>query len=195
MDNIFGGYSNAINVSTSANGILKIANGGTGQSTRQLALNALAGAVTNAKILRGDGTNITLEALQIEDVPTLTTSKLSDIIQGTWTPVDASGAGLSFTVASATYIKINKHVIAYTQLTYPSTADTSNARIGGLPFISSSAGILGVINYTTTAITTVRFAFNGSAATNVGLLVPGFNTTNAGMSGSNIYLTIQYLTA
>ena len=54
MDNIFGGYSNAINVSTSANGILKIANGGTGQSTRQLALNALAGAVTNAKILRGD---------------------------------------------------------------------------------------------------------------------------------------------
>lgn len=41
-------------------GILNIANGGTGQSTRQAAINALAGGVTANRVLRGDGTNISL---------------------------------------------------------------------------------------------------------------------------------------
>lgn len=39
---------------------VSIANGGTGQITAQLALNALAGAVTAARVLRGNGTNIVL---------------------------------------------------------------------------------------------------------------------------------------
>ena len=41
-------------------GTLNIANGGTGQSTRQAAMNALAGAVTANRVLRADGTNISL---------------------------------------------------------------------------------------------------------------------------------------
>jgi len=45
--------------------------GGTGQTTQQEAINALAGAVTNTYYLRGNGTNVTMSAIQANDVPTL----------------------------------------------------------------------------------------------------------------------------
>lgn len=58
---------NAANIT----GVAAIANGGTGQSTRQAALNTLAGAVTSGYYLRGDGTNVSMSAIQVADVPTL----------------------------------------------------------------------------------------------------------------------------
>ena len=48
-----------------------IANGGTGATTQQSALNALAGGVTNAQFLRGNGSNVIMSAIQVGDVPTL----------------------------------------------------------------------------------------------------------------------------
>jgi hypothetical protein len=42
--------------------------------TRQTALNNLAGAVTSGDFLRGNGTNVTLAAIQAADVPTLNQS-------------------------------------------------------------------------------------------------------------------------
>ena len=45
--------------------------GGTGQTTQQAAINALAGSVTNAYYLRGNGTNVIMSAIQASDVPTL----------------------------------------------------------------------------------------------------------------------------
>jgi hypothetical protein len=58
---------------TSANitGVAAIANGGSGQATAQLAINALAGGVTSTQYLRGDGTNVVMSAIQASDVPTL----------------------------------------------------------------------------------------------------------------------------
>lgn len=52
-------------------GQLAIARGGTGASTQQAALNALAGAVTSGQYLRGNGTNVLMSAIQAGDVPTL----------------------------------------------------------------------------------------------------------------------------
>ena len=52
-------------------GQLALARGGTGASTQQGALNAIAGAVTSGSYLRGDGSNVTLAAIQAGDVPTL----------------------------------------------------------------------------------------------------------------------------
>lgn len=54
-----------------------IENGGTGATTRQAALNALAGAVTNLQVLAGNGTNITLRALAAADIPNLAASKIT----------------------------------------------------------------------------------------------------------------------
>ncbi len=50
-----------------------------------------------------------------------------------WTPVDSSGAGLSFSAVDAQYQQIGNFVHAYFSLTYPATADGSSAVIGGLP--------------------------------------------------------------
>jgi hypothetical protein len=50
---------------------LPIANGGTGETTRQAAMDALAGAVTSGQYLRGNGTDVVMSAIQAADVPTL----------------------------------------------------------------------------------------------------------------------------
>lgn len=52
-------------------GTLAIANGGTGQTTQQGALNALAATTTSGQYLRGNGTNVVMSAIQAGDVPTL----------------------------------------------------------------------------------------------------------------------------
>lgn len=50
---------------------LGIANGGTGQTTQQLAINALAGGTTSGYYLRGNGTNVVMAAIVAGDIPTL----------------------------------------------------------------------------------------------------------------------------
>jgi hypothetical protein len=45
--------------------------GGTGQTTQQAALNALAGASTSGRFLRGDGTNVSMSTIQAADLPTV----------------------------------------------------------------------------------------------------------------------------
>jgi trimeric autotransporter adhesin len=52
-------------------GTLGLANGGTGATSAQGAMNALAGAVTSGQYLRGNGTNVVMSAIQAADVPTL----------------------------------------------------------------------------------------------------------------------------
>jgi hypothetical protein len=52
-------------------GTVAVANGGSGQTTAQNAMNTFAGGVTNAQYLRGNGTNVVLSAIQAGDVPTL----------------------------------------------------------------------------------------------------------------------------
>ena len=52
-------------------GTVAIANGGTGATTQQGAINALAGAQTSGQYLRGNGTDVTMSAIQAADVPTL----------------------------------------------------------------------------------------------------------------------------
>jgi hypothetical protein len=46
-------------------GTLAIANGGTGQTTQQAAINALTGTQTNNRVLRSDGTNVTLSQVNV----------------------------------------------------------------------------------------------------------------------------------
>lgn len=58
-------------LATDVSGTLAIANGGSGQSTAQGAINAFAGAVTLGQYLRGNGTNVVMSTIQAADVPTL----------------------------------------------------------------------------------------------------------------------------
>lgn len=86
---------------------------------------------------------------------------------GTWTPIDASGAALSFTSVKGNWARSGRMVYISGIFTYPATADGSNAKVGGLPFT--------ILNDTPNAIGLASWGTSGGAT---GLLAAG-NTTTA----------------
>ena len=70
-------------------GTLNVANGGSGATTAQGAMNTFAGAVTAGSYLRGNGTNVLMSTIQAADVPTLNQN------------TTGTAAGLSSTLAVA----------------------------------------------------------------------------------------------
>jgi hypothetical protein len=56
-------------LSTHLSAPLPLAQGGTGQASQQAAMDALAGAVTSGDYLRGNGSHVTLSAIQAGDLP------------------------------------------------------------------------------------------------------------------------------
>jgi hypothetical protein len=115
----------------------------------------------------------------------------------TWTPADASGAGLVFTSVIATYTKIGKLVTAFATLTYPATADGSSAAISGLPFASNPSGpqIVGSVSYTTASTAQLMYISGSPGATQVSLLTPGANVLNSTMTSKALIFMCTYLTA
>ncbi len=82
--------------------------------------------------------------------------------RGSWTPVDASGAGLSFVSAvgvspGGQWTTLENYVFCSFTLTYPATVDARVANIGGLPFangadlidfhMSNAAAAIGVTHW------------------------------------------------
>lgn len=115
------------------------------------------------------GTGITFPATQSASSDANT---LDDYEEGTFTPTDASGAGLTLTTARGNYTKIGREVTCYIVVTFPSTASGSGVAIGGLPFTSANpygsgdAGFGGSISYTNTSSTFSSFlAQNSTTAT------------------------------
>lgn len=71
---------NTVTLTTDVTGVLPIANGGSGQSTQQTALDALAGAVTAASFLRGNGTHVVMAPLQSGDLPAIAESQVTGLV-------------------------------------------------------------------------------------------------------------------
>jgi hypothetical protein len=120
-------------------------------------------------------------------------TSLANYKEGTWTPIDASGASLSFSTAVGNYTRIGRIVIATCEVVYPSTANGSNALIGGLPFTTSASAQSqgGTVLYTTVA--TLARSLTNSGATTFNLnTAAGGNLTNANMSLSTNYFQIIY---
>lgn len=113
---------------------------------------------------------------------------------GSWTPVDASGAGLALTVSQAKYFKLQDKVfVVQCDITWPTTANGSNASIGGMPAIPNNA-YSGSVSYSTvgtwsggvTSSTTATFGLYDTA---------GVPRTNAAMSGKRIIASFTFATA
>ena len=153
MSAIQAGDVPTLNQSTSGNaanvtGTVAIGNGGTGQTTQQLALNALAGAVTTQYYLRGDNTNVTMSAIQAGDVPTLnqstsgTAAKATNIAGG-----DASYIPYQTATDVTSFITpVNSAVFVSSGAGVPSMSTTLPAVAAGTctctdPTTSSSANI------------------------------------------------------
>jgi hypothetical protein len=88
---------------TAANvtGTVAIANGGTGATSRQDAIDALAGSVTSGQYLRGNGTDVVMSAIQAADVPTLNQNTTGTASNVTGTVAVANGGTGSTTTSGA----------------------------------------------------------------------------------------------
>jgi hypothetical protein len=153
-------------------------------STNHTILARIADALTWAAGFAFDGAGRIMQiAFAAAHNPSTDANTLDDYEEGTWTPADGSGAGLTFTSVEAYYIKIGQSVTATARFTYPATADGTVNVIGGLPFtiqdttanvwmapvINTSGTIMALegINNTTTA--TVINASSSSSFTNANL--------------------------
>ena len=95
-----------------------------------------------------------------------TSELLADYEEGTWTPIDSSGASLSLSSASGFYTKVGRLVTISGQWNYPSTVDASNTAVGGLPFTAganstgpllSSSATVGDMTLVVNGTTTIYF--------------------------------------
>ena len=100
---------NTTGTASNVTGIVAIANGGSGQTTAQLAMNAFASAVTSGSYLRGNGTNVVMNTIQVADVPTLnqnTTGSAGSVATTNFSIVESGGKLLfkygATTIASMT---------------------------------------------------------------------------------------------
>ena len=114
---------------------------------------------------------------------------LDDYEEGTWTPSDASGAGLSFTVfGTARYVKIGQLVFfCIDQLNYPSTANGSTASIGGLPFTNNANNTGGINPVANNSNVDAGLVVGNSTFMYFYPAAATAASTNASLSGANIY--------
>ena len=128
------------NLTTGVTGNLSVANGGTGASNQQAAINALTGSQSAGKYLRSDGTNASLTTIQVADVPALNqnttgnaaTATLAGNITATSNTTLTSLSNLttvgtitSGTISLTTDIKTTSTITAGS-VTYPNTHGTAN---------------------------------------------------------------------
>lgn len=115
--------------------------------------------------------------------------------EGTWTPVDNSGAGLVFAAASGSWEKNGRQVTVRGQVTYPVTASGAVASIGGLPF-AVAAGVAGDVSAGFVTQTDEATLARMIAAGGGSVLSPRDNVdntiTNATLSGNYVRFCVIY---
>lgn len=119
----------------------------------------------------------------------MTSQLLNWYEEGTWTPTDISGAGLSLTNIGSVYTRIGRQVTCFSWVTFPATTNTSGAAIAGLPFSASSTSVgMGVSCYNSVGF---QLFARANGATNF-IVVKNDNSsvTNAMLSGATV--GIQY---
>jgi hypothetical protein len=122
-------------------------------------------------------------------------ASLSDTVAPTaWTPVDASGAGLTFSAVTAIFTKVGHIVTVMVELTYPITGSTAAAKIGGLPVaLSSSApAIQTVVGVGSVGGGGTATALVAAAGTTVEFSSTAVLTNND-FSGAIVSLTLNYI--
>ena len=126
-------------------------------------------------------------------INTLSTSRLSDYADSTWTPLDNSGAGLTITQnQTSIYIQIGKLIYVNCYIAYPATANGASASLKGLPFAIGSTiySGLGVV-FNTSGVAFVAVVVANTSTIN--FYTPGaIAITNAQLSGAGIILSGAY---
>jgi hypothetical protein len=118
---------------------------------------------------------------------------LSQYDEGTWTPADFSGAGLTFTAAGS-YTRIGRTVLFSAEITYPVTANAAWAAINGLPFARSAGAVGGGV--TLAAGVSAGYTFPLLSGATGGYLFKigdqGTHALNSDLSGQTIQIVGSY---
>jgi hypothetical protein len=175
--------------STNVTGVVAIANGGTGQSTQQTAINALAGAVTSGSYLRGNGTNVVMSTIQAADLPTATDSANGAIKLGSGTAQSVAANAVTATTSRSYALQLNASGqgvvnVPWSDTVYTLPAATSTVR-GGIELGSDTVQSVAANAVTTTTSRTYALQVNGDGQ---GVVNVPWTTTSP--SGSNTQ--IQY---
>ena len=127
---------------------------------------------------------------------TAAANALDDYEEGTWTPVDGSGAALSFTEgATANYMKIGRLVLFNFYVTYQSTSSTATASIGGLPYAVTSSGYF-YANYRAQGLGANNLVIQLNQGSTVMSLYNGdVGYSNATLSGAYLLASGSYMTS
>jgi hypothetical protein len=129
------------------------------------------------------------KGIDFSATPGTGTSELfNDYEEGTWTPTDGSGAGLSLTITgTSTYIKVGRICTVTTYVTWPSTADIADAVIAGLPFTPAAIGNTQGLKPNDTSVTTPFMVFIITSLD--GIYFPKFGGTYL----TNLELSTKYI--
>ena len=122
-----------------------------------------------------------------------TSELFSDYEEGSWTPTDASAAGLTFSAATGTYTKIGDTVTLTMSITYPSNSSSAVIAIGGAPFTAASAsGAGGFVTYTNSGVD-MQLYYSGSTIR--AYINNGASVQNLSVSTDSIQATLIYRAA
>jgi hypothetical protein len=173
-----GGTLSGVSLSTQVSGTLPIANGGTGETTRQAAMDALAGAVTSGQYLRGNGTDVVMSAIQAADVPTLNQNTTGTASNVTGTVAVANG-GTGLTSLTANRVPYGNGTSALgneADFTYDPSLNTVTA-----PQVAASNGI-----FVNSATVTASYSIpSGSNAMSAGVITIANGITVTIPNGNN----------
>jgi hypothetical protein len=175
--------------------VKSIEDGGTGATTQQTAINALTGTQISGRYLRSDGTNATLSAIQVGDVPTLNQNTTGNALTATTASTVITNANLTgdiTSVGNATTIADNAVVtskvlnanITYAKIQNISSTDKVLGRV------SSGAGVVEEISTTGTgnvvrATSPVLVTPNIGAATGSDLTTSSITNSGKIVTGSS----------
>jgi hypothetical protein len=120
-------------------GTLALTNGGSGQTTAQAAMNAFAGAVTSGSYLRGNGTNVVMNTIQVADVPTLNQNTTGTAANVTGTVAILNG-GTGQTTAGAAFNALSPITTTGDLILGNGTNSATRLGIGANGYLLSSNG-------------------------------------------------------
>ena len=191
---------NTTGTAANVTGTVAIANGGSGQTTAQAAMNAFAGAVTSGSYLRGNGTNVVMNTIQVSDVPTLNQNTTGTASNVTGTVAIANG-GTGQTTASAAFnalspitttgdLILGNGTNSATRLGigangYLLTSDGTTASWAAAPAAGVTSFSAGTTGFTPATATTGAITLSGTLAIANG----GTNSTATPTAGGAIYGT------
>ncbi|HXG72580.1 MAG TPA: hypothetical protein VNJ04_18405 [Gemmatimonadaceae bacterium] len=127
----------------------------------------VGGVLTVSGLITAQAGQIAFPAVQNPSTNINTLDDYEEGVVGSWTPNDASGAGLAFIVSGCWYMKIGKMGLVGGTVIYPVTADANPAKIGGLPFAVETNALFAQVTFT--GESTLRFLKSGGGTNDLAL--------------------------